>query len=76
MERTALEGLAIDSDLVCLIWLDDQSVKRSGLGNTSSWRAGKVLLLVLASLWVLVAEDEVDLVCCTTLVWAKHDDIW
>jgi hypothetical protein len=34
-----------------------------------------VLLLILAGLWVLVAEDEVDLVGGTALVGAKHDNV-
>lgn len=51
-----------------------------------------MLLLVFASLGVLVTEDEVNLlqsarlyvnctfrtylVCGTTLIWAKHNDVW
>lgn len=34
-----------------------------------------MLLLVLAALWVLVTEDEVDLVGSATLVWTEHDNV-
>lgn len=34
-----------------------------------------VLLLILASLGVLVAEDEVQLVVLAALVWSEHDGV-
>ena len=34
-----------------------------------------MLLLVLASLWVLVVDDEVDLVGGTALVGTEHDNV-
>jgi hypothetical protein len=35
-----------------------------------------VLLLILASLGVLVVDNEVDLVGGTTLIGTEHDNIW
>ena len=53
--------VAVDEDFVGLIWLDDEGVEGGGLGDASRRRVLEVLLLVLAGLWVLVTEDEVDL---------------
>ena len=71
--------------------MDDERVKISStLSNLGWWSALEVFLLVLSSLWVLVLEDEMDLilsvsnslrdlltylVCGTALVRPKHDDI-
>lgn len=35
-----------------------------------------VLLLKLASFWVLVSKDEVQFVILTTLIRSKHDGVW
>lgn len=60
-EAAVTERLAVDLDLEGLIWLDDESVERAALADASRWWVLQVLLLVLASDWVLVTEDEVDL---------------
>lgn len=36
----------------------------------------RVLLLVFASLWVFVPEDEVQFIVLSTFVRAKHDRVW
>lgn len=56
-----LDRLAIDEDLKGLIGLDDQGVKGGDLGGTGDGGSLQMLLLVLAGLGVLVAEDEVNL---------------
>lgn len=55
--------------------MDDESVELGGLDNLGGRGSSEVLLLVLASLGVLVVEDEVDLVVVATLVGTEHDDI-
>ncbi len=55
--------------------MNDESVKSSGLDDPGRWCTLEVLLLVLTGLWVLVLEDEVDLVRGTALVGPEHDDI-
>lgn len=42
--------------------MNDESVKRSLFVDVCRRRSFEVFLLVLASLWVLVFEDEVDLI--------------
>lgn len=60
-ESTVANGLAVDLHLEALVGLDDEGVKAGGLYDTGHGRVLEVLLLILASLGVLVAEDEVDL---------------
>jgi hypothetical protein len=67
--------LAVNLDLVGLVGLDDKSVKGRLLGDASHGGVLEVLLLVLASLGVLVAEDEVNLVGGAALVGTKHDNV-
>jgi hypothetical protein len=35
-----------------------------------------MLLFILAIFWVLVCENEVDLVGSSALIGTKHDDVW
>jgi hypothetical protein len=74
-KSTVLHRLAVNQDLEGLIRTDVKSVEGGELDIAHGDRALHVLLLVLAGLGVLVAEDEVDLVGRTTLVRAKHDDV-
>jgi len=74
-EGTVLEGSAVNLELEALVGADDQGVEGGLLADTSHGRVLEVLLLVLASLGVLVAEDEVDLVGGTALVGTEHDDV-
>lgn len=67
--------LAVLLDNIGVVWVDDESVELSGLGDTSGRWAVQVLLLVFTSLWVLVVDDEVNLVGMAALVWTKHDNI-
>ena len=61
MEGSVADGLSIDLDLEALVGLDNERVEGGGLDDASQGRVLEVLLLVLAGLGVLVAEDEVDL---------------
>jgi len=54
-----LHSVNVDGEGV--IGVDNESVEGRGLGDAGHGRVVQVLLLVLASLWVLVPEDEVDL---------------
>ena len=56
--------------------MDDERVELSGLDDSCSWGSCQVLLLVLASLWVLVVHNQVNLVGGATLVGTEHDDVW
>ena len=56
--------------------MDDQSVKLGGLDDTGGWGSCQVLLLIFTGLWVLVVDDQVDLVGGTTLIWPEHNDVW
>jgi hypothetical protein len=62
LEQCAVaDGLAINLNFKAVVGLHDKGVESSGLDDAGHWRVLEVLLLVLASLGVLVAEDEVDL---------------
>jgi hypothetical protein len=74
-EGAGLEGSAVNLELESLVGADDEGVERGLLADASHGRVLEVLLLVLASLWVLVAEDEVDLIGGATLVGTEHDDV-
>jgi hypothetical protein len=74
-ERTGLERSAIDLELEGLIGADDEGVEGGLLADAGHGGVLEVLLLVLASLGVLVAEDEVDLVGGAALVGTEHDDV-
>jgi hypothetical protein len=62
MKGTIARRLAINLDLEAVVRLDNESVEGRGLDDASHGRVLEVLLLVLASLGVLVSEDEMDLV--------------
>ena len=68
--------LVIDQDLESLIRVNNQRVESGRLCDFWVGRVLEVLLFPLASFWVLVSEDKVDLVGCTALVWTKHDCEW
>ena len=55
--------------------MNNQGVELGGLDDASSGRSRKVLLLILASLGVLVVEDEVHLVGVAALVRTEHDHV-
>lgn len=65
--------LVVDKDAEVVVGLNNKGVESSSLGDLGQWCLGQVLLLVLASKWVLVAEDKVDLVGLTTTVRSEHD---
>lgn len=75
-EGTGLDRLAVDLNLKRLVGVDNERVERALLGDARHGGSLEVLLLVLASLGVLVAEDEVDLVGGTALVGTEHDNVW
>lgn len=60
-KRAGLDGVAVDEDLEGVVGLDDEGVEVGGLLDGRGGGKLEVLLLVLAGLGVLVAEDEVDL---------------
>jgi hypothetical protein len=62
VEGTVARGLAVDLDLEAVVGLHDKSVEARRLDDARHGRVLEVLLLVLASLGVLVSEDEVNLV--------------
>lgn len=74
-QAASLDLLVVLLDDVCVVGVNNERVQLSGLDDASSGRAGQVLLLVLASLGVLVVEDEMNLVGVSALVGAEHDDV-
>jgi len=77
LKKAALLDLfAVLLDDEGVVWVDNQGVELSRLDNSSSRWSGKVLLLVFTSLWVLVVDNEVDLVGVTALVGSEHDNVW
>lgn len=66
-----LDLLTVQFDDGGVVGVDDQGVQLGGLDNSGSWGGGEMLLLVLASLGVLVVDDQVDLVGGTALIGAK-----
>lgn len=74
-ERAVLEGSAVNLELESLVGANNESVERGLLADASHGRVLEVLLLVLAGLGVLVAEDEVDLVGGAALVGTEHNDV-
>lgn len=74
-ETTLLDLFAVPVDEEGVIGMDNERVELGSLDNASGRRAHHVFLLVLASLRVLVIEDEVDLVGEATLVGTEHDDV-
>jgi hypothetical protein len=68
--------LSVNANSIRVVRVDGELVEGSGLVGASHWGVVEMLLLILASLWVLVSEDKVDLIGGTTLIGPKHDDIW
>lgn len=63
-KRTSLLRFIVNLDVIGVVWFDDQCVENRDLLVLWNRRTLKVLLLVFARSWVLVAEDEVNLVSC------------
>lgn len=77
LEESAVLGrLAVNQNLEGLVWANNESVQVGELVDLGRWGCVHVLLLVLASLGVLVLEDEVNLVGGATLVRTEHDHVW
>ena len=75
-ETARLDLFAVLLDNIGVVRVDNERVEFRGLDDLGSGRGDQVLLLVLASLGILMVENEVDLVSVATLVRAKHDDVW
>lgn len=71
-----LDLLTIQLNDGSVVGVDDQGVELGGLDNTGRWGGCQMLLLIFASLWVLVVDDQVDLVGGAALVWSKHNNVW
>jgi hypothetical protein len=71
-----LDLLAVQLDDGGVIGVDNQSVELGCLDDSCSWGSCKMLLLILTSLWVLVVDDQVNLVGGTALVGTEHDNVW
>ena len=74
-KRASFADFAIDADFVFLIRVNNEGVESCSLSDTGTRRGFEVLLLILAGLGVLVAEDKVDFVRRAALVRPEHDDI-
>ena len=60
-EGAVADGLAVDLNFEAVVGLHDQSVEGGSSNDAGHGRVLEVLLLILAGLGVLVAEDEVNL---------------
>lgn len=74
-EAASLDLLTVLLNDKCVVWVDDEGVQLSSLDDAGRGGGIEVLLLILASLGVLVVEDEVNLVGVAALVRTEHDDV-
>ncbi len=61
MKGSVADRFAVNLHLKAIVRLDNESVQRSRLDNACHGRILEMLLFILASLGVLMAENEVDL---------------